>query len=127
MNHLKDFKKFNEGISMGTLLVGGLAIYFLYKFLKGLFKSISENNRKKQYLNDIIREIEYAKNKMSDKIGITDLNDRYFVRIQTKLGLVDFRIFKNTKEMLISAGKNDTRFQLTDEQYEDFLKVVKPS
>lgn len=116
MNNLKSYESFNNAFEM--ILLGAAAGFMWYKFLKGFMASRDLSRNKKYLLNGILKDIE-----TSEKIGITEYDDRFFIRMETiSKNFIDIRVFKKTKELLLD---NVPKIEMSDKQYLNFLEILK--
>lgn len=129
MKHLKEFYNFentNESI-MGTIYLFAIG-FFLYKFIKSILKNSLEKKLSK--VTDEVNHLQiqnillYLKN--INKVPIIDLNDRYFIRLNDESGSsIDIRIMKEDKLFKIDTNKGDVNIQLSDNEYNQFLELIK--
>jgi len=127
MRNLKDFDKFNESL-LGSIFLGFVAGWLIMKFLKGLTADIYKQKIEKSVIILLINKIEQLKKLKPETVAISEFDDRYFIRFNDMKGISqpDLRIFKHTKELEVDTHRNqNTRLALTDEQYEQFIKIVK--
>jgi len=135
MKHIKEFNSYNESFLadyssvIATYLVGG---FLLYKFLKNLF--ISGINKLK---NKLIDDQESDDRNMAstlllalkniNKIPVSDLGDRFFMRVEMEGNSFDIRILKHEKILTMDNPKlvEQLKISLTDDEYDNLLKIIK--
>jgi len=132
MKHIKKFNKFeqtNESLMdyLSYFIIGDL----LYRFLKGFILSRLRNkfdDFREKNAQDTISDFLSELKKMG-KIPVSEFADRFFMRIQSKNGHeYDLRLLKEEKVLIISGDNNlDEEIPLSDEQFDDFLKLIKQS
>lgn len=120
MKHLKEYNSFklNEGAIL-SFIIGIL----LFKFINSILKNYIDKNHKEQTKLNISRflsDLENVKN-----IPVSEFNDRYFMQFESeKGGFVDIRIFKNDKIMTIENNLGKSKYELSDDDYNRFLKMI---
>ena len=118
MKHLKTYEDLT-GI-LFTIALG----WTLWKFLDGLSADIKRRKRGKK--NDDIsnKNLSFLFNKLKNMkdIPVTNLNDRFFIRIGDDL---DLRLFKETKILNIETPVGEQKIQLSDSEFDTFLKLIK--
>lgn len=120
MKHLKEYNSFNlnEGAIL-SFIIGML----LFKFINSILKNyIDKNHQEKIKLNisRFLSDLENVKN-----IPVSEFNDRYFMQFESKNGgFVDIRIFKTDKIMTIENNLGKSKYELSDDDYNRFLKMI---
>lgn len=122
MKHIKEFNSYgssNESIltTMYLFAVG----YFFYKFLKSTLKSIKNSKINRYNIESILIKLTSMK-----EIPILDLNDRYFIKLSFENEkTLDIRISKESKIMKLNSININTEVQLTNDDYDYFLTILK--
>lgn len=121
-------KKYSESLNeefdftQTALYVGSL--FFLYKFWKGFFKNYANKRSLRETSRQLLGAIkilmeEVKSGRDKNAIAINDFNDRIFIRVK---GFdKDIRIFKETK--IVQMG-DDVKIQLSDNDYEELIKII---
>jgi hypothetical protein len=117
MKKLLDFEQYNE--SIGSLFLGFIAGWFMYKFLKNLRRDMIIKKMNNQIVNIVTDHIKKLRSMKDDNVGISEYTDRYFIRFNRQ-NIGDIRIMKDTKELLLDKVK----INLSDEQYNDFIEII---
>jgi hypothetical protein len=122
MNNLINFEQFNESI-LGSLLIGFISGWLIYKFLKGLEKDLLKRKEEKKVISTFLEMIN-----IKEVVAVSEFNDRYFIRLanpDNKKVSLDLRVYKETKMLEIGVpSKFNKKFPLTSEQYSKFLSIV---
>jgi len=119
MKHIKEFNSFNLNEGILSFILGILLFNFINSIL---IKYIDKNKQKQTKLNisKFISDLEIMKN-----IPVSEFSDRYFIRFPSEnCGFVDIRIFKNDKTMTIENNSGKSKFELSDDDYNRFLKMI---
>lgn len=123
MNNIANFEQFNESV-LGSLFLGFVTAYLIYKFLKGLERDLMRRKEDKKVITTFLDMIN-----MKEIVAISEFNDRYFIRLSrpdNKEATIDLRVYKETKELVIGIPSELSRkFTLSNEQYSRFLSIVK--
>ena len=130
--HIKEFYCYNESFltDAGQFLVGG---FLVYKFLQSIFRAWVNKLRQKladdqniDNRNFILYFISKLKN--IEQIPVSDFSDRFFMRVNMEGENFDIRVLKHEKILSISHPKikgGIVEIQLNDEEYDQFLKIIK--
>ena len=127
MKHIKEFNSYNY-INESFGIITSFAIgFFLYKFLKSILNNYINNKTTKDItkLNNRLLLIILSKLKSMDKIPVIDLSDRYFIRLKLGDFEFDIRVSKNEKTLEISGTAGKSKINLTDDEYNNFLNLIK--
>ena len=118
----EEFEKVNEG-AISTII----GCYFLYKFIMGILKK-HIFNKPDMKINDIMQTLKelVSKNDTDDKVLVTEINDRYFIRsdkVDSKLP--DIRLYKDKNLHFKDKKGVEITIQLSDKEYTDLLQIIK--
>ena len=98
-----------------------ISVVYLYSFITTLL----EKNRIKSMIARYTRILNKSMKLPSDKVTVMEFNDRYIINsdieIMSDLGTI--KLFKSEKKLLIL----DKYFDLTNQQYNDILDLIKPN
>ena len=132
MKHIKEFNSYNENLltDAGQFLVGG---FLVYKFLKYIFRAWIDKLRQKiaddQNSDDRNMVLYFiSKLKNIEKIIVSDFSDRFFMRVNIEGENFDIRLLKHEKILSISHPKINNgivEIPLADDEYNEFLKIIK--
>lgn len=124
MKHIKEFHSYNES------LIGWVCVAILFNlFLRKLWQNHKErivDAKMRSMVGSILKGL-----KTAETIPVVDLADRFFIRVDAKINLenkkIDFRLFKNEKILKLSIPgiPEDLVFPLLDNEYDEFLKLLK--
>lgn len=130
MKYLKKFNESNEPINEG---VGAflLSLYVSYKIAKWINGIINKSEAKRRnvinrnYVSNILELISLGKTNEGDSIKVSELNDRYYIMMDGIFSKIpNFRVLKKEKQLVID-DKFDTKIDLTESEYNDFLSIIK--
>ena len=112
-------EKMNESI-LGGLLIGYLSAEFIWRTIKFIYKRLA-NKSDRTLVSELMKVTAFFILNKKD-IGISELDDRYYISLPNDISsLQDFRILKNERILQLPH----TKIQLTDEEYNNFLNVLK--
>jgi hypothetical protein len=126
MKHIKNFEKFNESV-IGTTAFIIIGAWLLYKFIKGAIMHHMRKDMDASQSQTIANFL--AGLKRMGKIPVSDFADRFFIRMTMGGIQYDLRLMKKDKILLIDAQeiKEQIKLELSDEEFDDFLKLIKES
>lgn len=123
MKHIKEFNSYNEGFMETAMwfIIG----WSFYKFMKGLLYSKISNKMEQADKNIIGGLLQGLKDKKN--ISVNDFADRYFIRVNIHGIDFDIRLLKDEKILLLDSStlKNQLKFSLTNDEFEDFISLIK--
>lgn|SRR5574343_475909 len=130
MKYLKKFNESNEPINegVGTFLLSLYVSYKIAKWINGIINKSEAKRRNvinRNYVSNILELISLGKTNVGDSIKVSELNDRYYIIMNGIFSKIpNFRILKKEKQLIID-DKFDSKIDLTESEYNDFLSIIK--
>ncbi len=131
MKHIKEFNSYEYKTESFGLITSFAIGFFLYKFLKSILTAnkIKKIRSKTSEFNKLVVLNILDELRKLDKIPIIDLNDRFFIKFSINNMDFNLRLLKDSKVLNVSytssGGDTSGEIILSDDQYNEFLKLIK--